>query len=724
MGSFEKDSARWIVFVVLFSVLAGAGCTKTKEVRIASEPAGATVLLNGVESGVTPLSKELSFGDRKVHQLVLKMPGYEEATASVAYEPEDTKQYSLRLAESTKSVTITTEPKGANLSINGVEVGASPVTKELAFGKRKVHEIVAKSDGFSPARTTIELEPPDKTHYLLKLKELTKVVAITSEPSGAKVFIDGVDSGTVPLSKELAFGLRKFHDIVVKKDGYAEDKFAVALDPVEKKDYLAKLKELTKHVVISSDPAGAAVLLDGQEAGVTPLTKELAFGQRRVHEVVLRKDGFLNAVFSVELEPHDKKDYKASLKDMVKEFEIVSEPKGATVVLDGTDVGLTPLTRQLAFGLSTHHDIVLKKAGYEDVKASIGLHSTNRDAFFKLTKIESIVLPLLAYEPEETDKGFKLVEVQKPTIAYLETMDQSSNAQGIMRFTSNDNKEVQLGAPAVSPQDGAVVYAMKTMEGGTYSSNLWRQAAESASNKIRITTGRFNDMFPTFTPDGQHIVFTSNRAGTTPTLWRIRAFGAGGITRITNGMSSDYAPSVGHNGEIVVYISIPPASEMPQIWSIDTKNGAATQLREGESPHISPDGKKILFVKKDQVSGRKQIWLINLDGSEETLMTTATDHDEIDPEWSPDGSMYTFASNEGLDSHKRQNFDVWVAAVDGSFRSQLTTNGSRDDGPSFNKDGRSIYFRSNRGGVWNIWRVDLNIPGMAAKNAGPSLKAK
>ena len=36
---------------------------------------------------------------------------------------------------------------------------------------------------------------------------------------------------------------------------------------------------------------------------------------------------------------------------------------------------------------------------------------------------------------------------------------------------------------------------------------------------------------------------------------------------------------------------------------------------------------------------------------------------------------------------------------------QITTNGSFDDHPSWDPTGNAIYFRSNRGGEWAIWKI-------------------
>jgi Tol biopolymer transport system component len=38
---------------------------------------------------------------------------------------------------------------------------------------------------------------------------------------------------------------------------------------------------------------------------------------------------------------------------------------------------------------------------------------------------------------------------------------------------------------------------------------------------------------------------------------------------------------------------------------------------------------------------------------------------------------------------------------------RVTRNGSWDDSPAWDAGGRAIYFRSNRGGDWNVWRLEL-----------------
>ena len=66
-----------------------------------------------------------------------------------------------------------------------------------------------------------------------------------------------------------------------------------------------------------------------------------------------------------------------------------------------------------------------------------------------------------------------------------------------------------------------------------------------------------------------------------------------------------------------------------------------------------------------------------------------------------------FVCDAGVDEERRQNFDIWVMDMARPERPvQITTNGSHDDHPQWDPTGNAIYFRSNRGGEWAIWKVE------------------
>jgi dipeptidyl aminopeptidase/acylaminoacyl peptidase len=85
-----------------------------------------------------------------------------------------------------------------------------------------------------------------------------------------------------------------------------------------------------------------------------------------------------------------------------------------------------------------------------------------------------------------------------------------------------------------------------------------------------------------------------------------------------------------------------------QIWTITTDGGAPRQLTSKENasqPAFSPDGKQLAFVRA--VSGRPQIFLINLDGGEAVQLTKHR-YGASNPKFSPDGKLILFSSSISL----------------------------------------------------------------------------
>jgi tetratricopeptide (TPR) repeat protein len=66
-----------------------------QQVSVLSEPAGATVLLDGQNVGVTPVTRDIAPGK---HRLVLRLSGYADASAELHLEPQVPQDVSLELA--------------------------------------------------------------------------------------------------------------------------------------------------------------------------------------------------------------------------------------------------------------------------------------------------------------------------------------------------------------------------------------------------------------------------------------------------------------------------------------------------------------------------------------------------------------------------------------------------------------------------------------------------
>jgi hypothetical protein len=110
---------------------------------------------------------------------------------------------------------------------------------------------------------------------------------------------------------------------------------------------------------LTSDPSGATVRLDGREVGTTPLTLErLPIGE---HLLELEKDGIYASRRPITIAANTLDRLRVKLDRLKGKLPVFSEPRDARVLLDGKDLGSTPVSLEVEAGSYT---LRLTKEGY------------------------------------------------------------------------------------------------------------------------------------------------------------------------------------------------------------------------------------------------------------------------------------------------------------------------------------------------------------------------
>jgi formylglycine-generating enzyme required for sulfatase activity len=124
------------------------------ELRVASEPAGASVALAGRYAGTTPTTLALSPG--REHRVTVSKRGYGTANRSVRLEPAEVRSLTVALSAEVGQVTLEVQPRDAVLSIEGQTIG-------LAHGKHALPAaptlLEIKREGFEPAQRWVTPRP-------------------------------------------------------------------------------------------------------------------------------------------------------------------------------------------------------------------------------------------------------------------------------------------------------------------------------------------------------------------------------------------------------------------------------------------------------------------------------------------------------------------------------------------------------------------------------------
>jgi WD40 repeat protein len=101
-------------------------------------------------------------------------------------------------------------------------------------------------------------------------------------------------------------------------------------------------------------------------------------------------------------------------------------------------------------------------------------------------------------------------------------------------------------------------------------------------------------------------------------------------------------------------------------------------------------------------SGNAEIWTCDSDGRHPLQLTSfGGPYPTGTPRWSPDGKLIAF------DSRPNGPSDIFVISPEGGSPRRLTNETSEDFVPSWSRDGRWIYFCSDRSGKgnWQIWKM-------------------
>jgi Tol biopolymer transport system component len=115
-------------------------------------------------------------------------------------------------------------------------------------------------------------------------------------------------------------------------------------------------------------------------------------------------------------------------------------------------------------------------------------------------------------------------------------------------------------------------------------------------------------------------------------------------------------------------------------------------------PHLSPDGRRITFLSYR--GGEAEIWSAEADGSNPMQLTHGPGIVQGSPRWSPDGQRIAFDSQA-----EDGKYDIWTIDADGGSPRRLTLDPGNKQMPSWSRDGRWIYFHSDRAGAEEVWRI-------------------
>ena len=309
--------------------------------QVNSTPDNARTYLNGVYKGQTPMTiNNLALG---TYNLTLTKQFYQDYSTSINVGAGPVVVFNAILTPTVQegSISMSSNPQGANVYVEGVFAGVTPVVITRPAG---TYAVKLTKQGYADYDYTITVLPGQTVYD--GNPTLTPIVqdgfiSINSNPQGANAYVDGVSVGVSPVTVSRPAGQ---YTVKLTKEGYADYETTVSVSAGSTVSISPTLFEFnpTGNLFLTSNPTGASIYLNTWLQGTTPLN---FFGlTAATYDLRITKEGYQDYVSTVTVIADQTVYLNVNLTSSTGDLNVESTPTGADIYFDGVFSGRTPLT--------------------------------------------------------------------------------------------------------------------------------------------------------------------------------------------------------------------------------------------------------------------------------------------------------------------------------------------------------------------------------------------
>lgn len=184
-----------LVLVGVCTCMAFSGCGKEKNtqmlvsVTIDSVPeSGASVLMAGVDQGVTPVTiSGIASGD---YEVVLYLERYRRTIEAITVTEEPEQTFSIEMKPITGSFTVYSKPEGAEVYLDGERAGVTPlINRTLQIGE---YSYELRHPDYYPVENSFVVEDSFKMEFNHELRPLEAELTVFSRPSSSAIWLNNI----------------------------------------------------------------------------------------------------------------------------------------------------------------------------------------------------------------------------------------------------------------------------------------------------------------------------------------------------------------------------------------------------------------------------------------------------------------------------------------------------------------------------------------------------
>ncbi|MBI3292119.1 MAG: PD40 domain-containing protein [Elusimicrobia bacterium] len=240
--------------------------------------------------------------------------------------------------------------------------------------------------------------------------------------------------------------------------------------------------------------------------------------------------------------------------------------------------------------------------------------------------------------------------------------------------------------------------------------SFWMKTRPSTRGKeTKPLTGLYYDSRPSVSPDGQRLLFSAWRHGTSDIYVAPRQ--GGKPTPLTNNGQFNTDPVFSPNGSKIAFVSSKDRWT-PQVYLMDADGTHVQRLTYSNLPEFhpsfSPDGSQLVFARSarpmaapgmplvEALGGQWDVYVITSDGSSERRVTNQSYRLVTSCSFAPDGETLLVAGTieEVIDPQYNQlGFKPRMLKVDvGGTRPPIPVTNEEGDYASYSRDGKKIVY--------------------------------
>ena len=255
----------------------------------------------------------------------------------------------------------------------------------------------ATAKGYEPLRQSIAVESQPDQLIQLTLIPLPGAITITGSPPGAKVKQGSEVLGVTPLSIQMPPGAITLDVEALRYQSGVIEGEVIGREVEQTFEY--ELRPDWANVTLPTSPSNAQVFVDDELTEfMTPGPIQVMAGERQIAVKSPGYEQWADIIFvlageSVELEP-------VTLKLVGGTLNLTSEPSEASITIDGTYFGTTPISVDVTPNRT--HRIEAALFGYQSATRSVNLNTgTSRQVHFDLEEVTGTLA--VTTEPENAE---------------------------------------------------------------------------------------------------------------------------------------------------------------------------------------------------------------------------------------------------------------------------------------------------------------------------------